>query len=518
MPASASASVWAATPADVTGAIAPARMNGVMIVAWLSVGVDLAPRRASCASHTSGDDALIRLVITVRSARSPPKPMRASSTLSSARRPGGHRAHERLVAVAEVRVHHVEVALVHRHVDRLAHRAAGVVQVAATGTRASRSSGSRRASRSAGPRRDRARTATRSSARTRWRRRRSARCAPGCGRAACSVAGADRLHDLSGTCRAGSAPASPSTSAPASAKRVERRRGSRAPSMPTSSRIVSALCSMHREALLATRPRTGASVRVRNGSRAATCGGAVALARRPSAAASRRRVRASSRSRRSITWSSRSNVVAVVGRRSASAGRRRARQRRPATARCGVRRGGVRERHRRDEQLLEARLGRGLDLGRPSAAAARSRARCARDSSACTAPAPAALPTERTPSSGQSGISPSTIACSGSMWAPNAPASRTSVDRRIAGVLEQQVDPGPQRGLGELDGAHVVLGDRQLAVGPSSYSTYANVRPSATTRGAALGGRADDRAVASITPARNSSAIALDDARSRTRR
>src|SRR3990172_2184048 len=35
IPASASASVWAAVPATVTGDIAPARMNGVMSVAWL---------------------------------------------------------------------------------------------------------------------------------------------------------------------------------------------------------------------------------------------------------------------------------------------------------------------------------------------------------------------------------------------------------------------------------------------------------------------------------------------------
>ena len=35
IPARASARVWAATPALVAGAIAPARMNGVMIVAWL---------------------------------------------------------------------------------------------------------------------------------------------------------------------------------------------------------------------------------------------------------------------------------------------------------------------------------------------------------------------------------------------------------------------------------------------------------------------------------------------------
>ena len=36
IPAIASANVWATTPADVEGAIAPARMNGVMIVAWLA--------------------------------------------------------------------------------------------------------------------------------------------------------------------------------------------------------------------------------------------------------------------------------------------------------------------------------------------------------------------------------------------------------------------------------------------------------------------------------------------------
>ena len=40
----------------------------------------------------------------------------------------GHRAHERLVRVPHVRVDHVVVPLVHRKVDRLAHRAARVVQ------------------------------------------------------------------------------------------------------------------------------------------------------------------------------------------------------------------------------------------------------------------------------------------------------------------------------------------------------------------------------------------------------
>ena len=41
MPTSASARLCAATPAVVTGAIAPARMNGVKMQAWLLRGVDL---------------------------------------------------------------------------------------------------------------------------------------------------------------------------------------------------------------------------------------------------------------------------------------------------------------------------------------------------------------------------------------------------------------------------------------------------------------------------------------------
>ena len=42
---------------------------------------------------------------------------------------GGDRPHERLVAPPQVCVHHVEVALADRHVDRFAHGAARVVQV-----------------------------------------------------------------------------------------------------------------------------------------------------------------------------------------------------------------------------------------------------------------------------------------------------------------------------------------------------------------------------------------------------
>ncbi len=43
----------------------------------------------------------------------------------------GDRAHERLVRIFEMRVHHLEMPLVDRQVDRLAHRAAGMMDVGA---------------------------------------------------------------------------------------------------------------------------------------------------------------------------------------------------------------------------------------------------------------------------------------------------------------------------------------------------------------------------------------------------
>src|SRR5262249_35745670 len=64
MPDNASASVWAAVPATVTGDIAPARMNGVMIVAWFARAYTLAAPTI-VPSHTIGELALIRLMITV---------------------------------------------------------------------------------------------------------------------------------------------------------------------------------------------------------------------------------------------------------------------------------------------------------------------------------------------------------------------------------------------------------------------------------------------------------------------
>jgi hypothetical protein len=76
------------------------------------------------------------------------------------------------------------------------------------------------------------------------------------------------------------------------------------------------------------------------------------------------------------------------------------------------------------------------------------------------APVPAALPAEVTLARSQSGIMPSTIAYLTSMWLPKAPASVMRSHRLDAHAVHQQPCAGIERGLGELDGADVVLGDR----------------------------------------------------------
>ena len=60
------------------------------------------------------------------------------------------------------------------------------------------------------------------------------------------------------------------------------------------------------------------------------------------------------------------------------------------------------------------------------------------------------------------GTRPSTIACFTSMWLPKAPGEPDLVDRVHAVRVHQQPRAGVQRGLGELDRAHVVLGDDDL--------------------------------------------------------
>ena len=91
-------------------------------------------------------------------------------------------------------------------------------------------------------------------------------------------------------------------------------------------------------------------------------------------------------------------------------------------------------------------------------------ARSSRESRARTAPAPAALPTERTPSTG-------VLRHQAEHHRPHRVdvraerAGQTDVaDRRVAGVLDEQLDARPQRRLGELDRAHVVLRDHQARI------------------------------------------------------
>ena len=238
-----------------------------------------------------------------------------------------------------------------------------VVEVRATRRRASRSCGSPRSCRSAGRCRGRARTASRSSGRRPCASRRSRRCAPRVAGVLGELARRGRLDDLA---------AHPAREADALALDVgagvaeagASASGSPRNSRPTSSRIVSALCSMSDEALLVEdlergeRPgqeRHVLDVGVEAGGLA---GGAAAGAVAGSASSvigppSPARGDAAAR-------------VGAAGRPVAAArpSRRvgRSRQRRRPGRQVRERRRPVRERHRLDEVLLEARLDRGLDL------------------------------------------------------------------------------------------------------------------------------------------------------------
>ncbi len=212
---------------------------------------------------------------------------------------------------------------------------------------------------------------------------------------------------------------SPSTSHPAALSSSSASGASRK-SMPTCSRIVSALCSIvARPSSLST--SNGVSVRVRNGTCSAT--EASRAAARPSRPPVRRRRGAADSSL--MCCSSRDRMTCVCG---VADGRRVARERgvgRSTTlGQPRERVGGVRDAHRPDEVLLESRLHGGLDLLDAAHDRPRSRSRAARFNRAMRAPVPAAFPALVTCSGSQSGTSPSTSACTGSMCAPNAPASR----------------------------------------------------------------------------------------------
>ena len=68
----------------------------------------------------AGDDGVLVQEVGAEQRSSPSRPCPRALRL-------GDRAHERLIGIADVAVDHVEMPLVHRQVDRLAHRAAGMV-------------------------------------------------------------------------------------------------------------------------------------------------------------------------------------------------------------------------------------------------------------------------------------------------------------------------------------------------------------------------------------------------------
>ncbi len=95
-------------------------------------------------------------------------------------------------------------------------------------------------------------------------------------------------------------------------------------------------------------------------------------------------------------------------------------------------------------------------------AAASSSARACIESSARTAPAPAAFPTDRTAVEGRVGYETEHQGVQRIDVGAERAGQAHVAQRFDTGVAHQQFDPGAQGCLGELDGAHVVLGDRQL--------------------------------------------------------
>ena len=332
---------------------------------------------------------------------------------------GGDRAHERLVAVAHVRVDHVEVALVDRDVDRLADRAAAVVEVR----------------RGVGQLHEVAEVL-------------DGAVAPAAVEVAherrAVVRGEDRVHpaDLDvvpasfraywvnwrGARRLDDRAAHPAREADPLAVDV----GARLPQQPERVRVAAEVDADlledrvgvlldQREALLAEdlerRERArqeGRPLGVGLQSRGA---GGPRGRPPPRGASSAHRSSPVARPPRPVVAAAR----ARVGRR--AGGRGRSRQRHdPLEVRVGR---PVRDRHRLDEVLLEARLDRGLDLLDPADDAldlAPRRARQQGDERA----RPGRVAGRPDVAGSQSGISPRIIAWSGSIWLPNAPASRTS--------------------------------------------------------------------------------------------
>ncbi len=125
----------------------------------------------------------------------------------------------------------------------------------------------------------------------------------------------------------------------------------------------------------------------------------------------------------------------------------------------GGRRRCMRECHRRHEQLLEPGLGGGLDLHDVDDGAFHLGPQLAREQrlhgARAGGVADRANPVERAV-----GHEPEHECVQRIDVGAEGTGKADVGERRIAGVLHEQVDAGPQGGLGELDRAHVVLGDR----------------------------------------------------------
>ena len=246
-----------------------------------------------------------------------------------------------------------------------------------------------------------------------------------------------------GTCPRGNFTSSPSTSAPASVS-VSIASGSPRKMIPTSSRIVSALCSMSAQALLVEdlvrleRCGSGTARRARAPPRrAGACRAArppPGRPRPPSSGPPRARLRAVGHRAASDRFGDMmrrrfgGRDEDVLRRPLAVARRRRPRRgrqldhlaseiRRMARSRAGT------PSRRRSAPGTAARPR--SRSSRRSARRARSRAAPRRRAARSARPCPAAFPAAPTRSSGASGTSPRTSAWSGSIWLPNAPASLT---------------------------------------------------------------------------------------------
>ena len=415
-----------------------------------------------------------------------------------------------LSRVAHVGVDHVEVALVDRHVDRLADRPAAVVEVGRQVGRASRGCGSPRSCRSAGRGRGRARTASRSSG------RRPCACPP--------------ISTLLASLRAywvnwrgavawtiwrhiprGKRTRSPSTSAPASREQPER--------VGVAAELDADLLEDRvgvvlddREALLAEdlERREGPGQERHPLDLGAEPGGAPAVASTGAAGRQRRRSSVVSRAARRPAWPSR---VGVAG---AAVGRVRAAARAVARPR--------RQRHDPLQVRARRRSGAGSPSPRRSApgSAARPRSRSSRRGArrprSRAAPRPTAARSARRsrrrcrPPGTRRGRSP------GRARGPSRGAGRSGCRRRRRGGPRRPSrrpswsmssrTPGVQRGLGQLDRAHVVLGDRGCAGRRRRLVEDVAERPAVRRRRAACARRARRRSTPSavMTPARNSSA------------